>query len=139
MTDQPIHLPRSLVNQLLHLAQLSPDRGIAALIGAQAGIPETSYPVSPAGSTASGECALDSRTLDAALAAIRSNGETLFAVFVSHPRMPAAPTAAELASRDCGGVLRLIASLNTQGVLELRGYRIDAHQAVAEVTLEMVE
>lgn len=139
MNDQPIHLPRTLVNQLLHLAQLSPDRGIAALVGARVGIPKTSYPVNQAESSAGETRAFDPQDLDAALAAIRSNGETLFAVFVSHPSMPAVPTAGEIASRTCDGVPRLIASLNTRGVLEIRGYQIGPRQTVTEVALEMVE
>lgn len=139
MNDQPIYLPRTLVNQLLHLAQLSPDRGIAALVGARAGIPKTGYPVSQAESSAGEARAFDLRDLDAALTAIRSNGETLFAVFVSHPSLPAVPTAGEIANRTFDEVLRLIASLNTRGVLEVRGYQIGPHQTVTEVALEMVE
>lgn len=139
VTDPPIQLPRHLVQQLLHLAQCSPERESAALVGARAGQPRTSYPVSQAGSTLPEESTLNPRDPAAALAALHSNGETLFAVFISHPRMPASPTPGEIESRDWAAVPRLIASLNTRGVLELRAYRLIAGQAAAEVALEMVE
>jgi [CysO sulfur-carrier protein]-S-L-cysteine hydrolase len=133
MTEQPIQLPRHLVNQILHLAQLSPDHDIAGLVGAKDGLARSCHLVKRTGST------LDPRERDQALKAIRSRGETLMAVLHSHPAAPAEPLASDLHCRDFPEALRLIISLNTKGVLELRGFRIDENLAVRENALLLTE
>lgn len=133
MTQPPVHLPRPLVNHLLHLAQLSPEHDIAGLVGAKDGLARSCHPVRRSG------LALDPVERDQALTAIRALGETLFAVLHSHPAAPATPLADDLVCPDFPDVLRLIISLNTKGVLELRGFRIDANRAIEEIELLLTE
>jgi proteasome lid subunit RPN8/RPN11 len=66
---------------------------------------------------------------------MRERGEELFAIFHSHPQAPAEPSATDLELAAYPDALYLIVSLNTKGVLELRGFRIDASRAVEEVEL----
>lgn len=133
MTEQPVHLPRQLVNHMLHLAQLSPNDDIAGLVGAKDGVARSCHPVKRAGS------ALDPHERDLALKAIRSQGETLMAVLHSHPSAPAEPLASDPACRDFPETMRLIISLDTKGVLELRGFRMHEPLAMREVELLLTE
>ena len=108
-----LQLPRSLVNHLLHLAQIAPGGRLAGLIGARDGLPRSFHATAvnaDAGSRAS------------ALEALCPQGETLFAILSSHPDSPAEPTDGELADPDHPDTPRFIISLNTKGVLELRGF-----------------
>jgi proteasome lid subunit RPN8/RPN11 len=139
MTDIPIRLPRNLVNQLLHCAQLSPDRGACGLVGAMNGSPHSCYPIGNVAPEAVRGYAFDPQECEAALREIRERGETLFAVFHSHPDEAAEPSAEDLHHSEFAGALRLIISLNTKGVLELRCFRIDSARPAAEIELWLTE
>jgi proteasome lid subunit RPN8/RPN11 len=78
---------------------------------------------------------LDPEQHVSALRAMRDKGEELFAIFHSHPAAPAEPSATDLELAAYPEALYLIVSLNTQGVLELRGFRIGADKKVEEVEL----
>jgi proteasome lid subunit RPN8/RPN11 len=133
MIQPPVYLPRHLVNHILHLAQLSPDRDITGLVGKKNGLARSCHPVPRSG------FALEPAERDRALAMMREQGETLFAVLHSHPAAPALPLPDELACPDFPDALRLIISLNTKGLLELRGFRIGANQAIEEMELLLTE
>ena len=139
MTDTLIRLPRNLVNQLLHCAQLSPDRGACGLVGARNGLPHSCYPVGNIATEAVRGYAFDPKACEAALNRIQEHGETLFAVFHSHPAESAEPSAGDLQHREFPAALRLIISLNTKGVLDLRCFRIDPAQPVEEIELLLTE
>lgn len=119
-------LPRRLANQLLAEAQRAPDGRTLGVVSAVAGIPARCRPLAAGADPAAAE-----RTLHAA-------GETLFAVYETHPRMPAEPDAAELAHWDRPGLLYLPLCLDTRGVLEIRGFRLHAGR-VSEVALELAD
>lgn len=119
-----IPLPRALVNQLLHYAQTSPEREVCGLIGAKNGAPTRCYPIGNAASSPSTHFQLDAQGQIDAMRAMRENGEDLFAVFHSHPSAPAQPSAEDAAQAAYPEALYLIISLNTKGVLELRGFRL---------------
>ena len=138
MTESSIRLPRRLVNEILHLGQLAPEQTITALLGARDGVPRSCHPV-PNTATPDHCYALAPQARDAAVQAITAQGETVFAVLISHPAAPAEPSAAELDSRDLPGALRLIISLDTKGVLELRGFRLDKHRTAQEIPLLLTE
>ena len=135
MPESAIQLPRHLVNQILHLAQLSPDRPIAGLVGAKDGQPHSCEPIAASGKTYPPEPA----ALAPALAALAVRGETLFAIFHSHPATPAEPAPDDPDDPSLSATLRLIISLNTKGVLELRGFRPCGQQAAQEIELLMTE
>lgn len=135
MPQAPIALPRALVNQLLHYAQSSPDLEICGLVGGKDGAPATCYPVRNAAEQPERRYLLDTEEHIATLRAMRERGEELFAIFHSHPRAPAEPSATDLERAAYPEALYLIVSLDTKGVLELRGFRIDAGRTVEEVEL----
>lgn len=122
--NEPITIPRRLANQLLHLAQVSPELEVCGLIGASNGLPVSCYPVANAAATPATRFQLDARGQIDAMRAMREQGETLFAIFHSHPTAPAEPSAEDAAQAVYPEALYLIVSLNTKGVLELRGFRL---------------
>lgn len=130
-----IRLSRPLVNQLLHHAQSSPELEVCGLVGARGGVPATCYPVK--NTSAEPECRyfLDPEEHIGTLRIMQERGEELFAIFHSHPAAPAEPSATDLELAAYPDALYLIISLDTKGVLELRGFRIGADKRVDEVEL----
>jgi proteasome lid subunit RPN8/RPN11 len=130
-----IELPRALVNQILHHAQASPDWEVCGLIGAKADLPYSCYPVANVAAAPQTRFQLDPAGQIAAMRQLRENGETLFAIFHSHPQSPAEPSAIDIAEAAYLEALYLVISLNTKGVLEMRGFWIAADKTVSEVRL----
>ena len=135
MPTQAIELPRALVNQILHHAQASPELEICGLIGAKDGIPYSCHPVANAATNPQVRFQLDPAGQIEALRQIRETGEELFAIFHSHPTAPAEPSPADLAEAAYPDALYLVISLNTKGVLEMRGFRIGEDKSVEEIKL----
>ena len=106
-----IRLPRTLVNELLHEAQLSPQQEISGLIGRH-GQRCMCYPV-------------DSVKTDASVLFALSASEQLAALKEMKERKDVA---------DYPQALYLIISLNTRGVLEMRGFQKHG-QNIEEVNL----
>jgi proteasome lid subunit RPN8/RPN11 len=138
MTASEIQIPRKLTNQLLHLAQLSPDAEICGLIGGKDGIPHTCYPVENAAEQPHQRFLLDAKQQISAFKEIRDKGEELFAIYHSHPDAPAEPSRYDLEQAAYPDTLYLIISLNTKGVLEMRGFKINQQTAI-EVPLTLSE
>lgn len=65
-----------------------------------------------------------------AMRRMRESGEELFAIYHSHPHAPAEPSLRDLQEAAYPEALYLIISLNTKGVLEMRGFRL--HQELVE-------
>jgi len=59
-----------------------------------------------------------------------------FAIYHSHPHAPATPSTTDIELANYPDALHLIISLNTKGVLEIRGFTI-IDQSVEEVLLSM--
>lgn len=131
-------IPRKLTNQLLHLAQLSPDDEICGLVGSKNGIPCTCYPIANIAQQPQQRFLLDAKQQIAAMAEMREQGEELFAIYHSHPKAPAEPSRYDLESATYPKALCLIVSLNTKGVLEMRGFKISPHKA-EEAVLTLLE
>ena len=117
-------LPRPLVNRLLATAQADPEREVCGLVGAKDGVPATFYPVANVAENPGHLFRMDPKGQIDAMRAMREAGESLFAIFHSHPHGPARPSAIDLAEAAYPEALYLIASLGTTGVLELAGYRL---------------
>ncbi|MGZ8219504.1 Mov34/MPN/PAD-1 family protein [Methylomagnum sp.] len=135
MPSETIALPRHLVNQLLHYAQSSPEVEVCGLVGAKDGLPATCHPVKNVAEPPHIRFSLDPEGRIGALRRMAERGETMCAIFHSHPVAPAEPSATDLELAAYPDALYLIISLNTKGVLELRGFRIDAERRVGEVEL----
>lgn len=134
MSAIAIELPRTLVNQILHHAQASPELEVCGLIGAVNGIPHSCHPVANVAASPEIRFQLDPAGQIEAMRKIRESGEELFAVFHSHPAAPAEPSPQDLAEAVYDA-LYLVISLNTKGVLEMRGFRIGEDKSVSEVGL----
>lgn len=133
-----IQIPRKLANQLLHLAQLSPDDEICGLVGGKNGIPSTCYPIDNVAGQPQQRFLLDAKQQIAAIKTMRDGGEELFAIYHSHPKAPAQPSAYDLETAAYTNTLYLIISLNIKGVLEMRGFKINQKNA-REIVLSLTE
>jgi proteasome lid subunit RPN8/RPN11 len=133
-----IQIPRKLANQLLHLAQLSPDLEVCGLVSSKNGVPYRCYPVANVAEQAAQRFLLDASTQIAVLKTMRERGEELFAIYHSHPTAPAIPSSTDLELAAYPEVLSLIISLNTKGILEMRGFYIKQHIA-QEIPLTLSE
>ncbi len=139
MNPSEICLPRKLTNQLLHLAQLSPDAEVCGLVGADSqGVPISCYPVANNAETPANRFALQPGQQIAAMQQMREKQESLFAIYHSHPHAPAVPSPTDIAQAAYPEALQLIISLNTKGVLELRCFKIIGGK-VEELALRLVE
>lgn len=138
MTPDHIQIPRKITNQLLHLAQISPDLEVCGLIGSKNSLPSSCYPVKNSAEHPQQRFQLDAAEQIAAMAKMRDQGEQLFAIYHSHPSAPATPSITDLELASYPEALYLIISLNTKGILEMRGYKI-AHQSAQEIALSLSE
>ena len=138
MTNEEIQIPRKITNQLLHQAQLSPSTEICGLIGSRNGIPVSCYQVDNGANQPQKNFLLDAKQQIASMAKMRELGEDLFAIYHSHPTSPASPSQADITMAAYPDAVYLIISLNTKGVLELRGFRIKPDK-VQELSLVLAE
>jgi proteasome lid subunit RPN8/RPN11 len=137
MNPERIEIPRILVNQLLHHAQASPELEVCGLIGSRNGVPVTCYPARNVSGTPESRFCLDAREQIDILRAMREQAEDLFAIFHSHPHGPAEPSLLDIELATYPEALYLIISLDTKGVLEMRGYRFATDGQVLEVELSL--
>lgn len=124
MTEE-IQIPRKIANQLLHLAQLSPEQEVCGLIGGISGMPTHCYPISNIAELPAQRFLLDPAEQIAALKTMRESGESLFGIYHSHPNAPATPSATDLELAAYPDALYVIVSLDTKGVLEMRGFYLN--------------
>ncbi|MGZ5050638.1 MAG: Mov34/MPN/PAD-1 family protein [Methylobacter sp.] len=136
MTQQQIQIPRKLANQLLQLAQLSPDFEVCGIISSKNGIPHGCYPITNIAEQPQQRFLLDPSQQIAAMATMRESGEELFAIYHSHPTAPAIPSQTDVALASYPDAFHLIISLNTKGILEMRGFKI-TQQSTQELALSL--
>jgi len=125
-------LPRPLVQQLLAQAQAKPADEICGLIAGIGSSANRCLQIKNVAEDTSQAFEMDPEALINAQKNIREASEELFAIYHSHPTAPAVPSARDLAESGYPDTLYLIISLNTKGVLELRGWRLDGEQTVEE-------
>lgn len=138
MYQKEIELPRKLVNELLHLAQLSPELEICGFIG-QKNNQYNCYPVENIADNPATQFLMEPAKQLVAMKAIREDDEELFAIFHSHPTAPAIPSASDLELSAYPDAYYLIISLNTKGVLEMRCFKLLHDENIAEIILQMKE
>ncbi len=124
MQQKEIQIPRKITNQLLHHAQISPDYEVCGLIGSKNGLPTHCYPINNISEHPQQRFLLDEHQQISAMAKMRELGEDLFAIYHSHPTAPAQPSTYDLELSTYPEALYLIISLNTKGILEMRGFKI---------------
>ncbi len=136
MNRKEIQLSRKITTQLLHLAQISPKQEICGLIGSVNGNAYTCYPIKNISDHPESRYQLDAKQQINALSIMREKNEEFFAIYHSHPTSPAIPSATDIKLATYPDAVYLIISLNTKGVLEIRGYKI-IHQSVEELSLSL--
>jgi proteasome lid subunit RPN8/RPN11 len=136
MNSSDIQIPRKLTNQLLHLAQLSPDLEVCGLISSKNGLRIHCYPVANVAEHPQQRFLLDAKQQISSMTKMRELGEDLFAIYHSHPTAPALPSTHDLELAAYPDALYLIISLNTKGILEMRGFKIQQKTAL-EIPLIM--
>ena len=136
MKAQEIQLSRKITTQLLHNAIISPEQEVCGLIAATEGKAHRCYPIKNIAEHPATQFQLDEKQQISAMASMRDNNETLFAIYHSHPTAPAVPSATDIKMANYPDVIHLIISLNTKGILEIRGYTIIKHD-VEEIPLSM--
>ncbi|HFE38780.1 MAG TPA: M67 family peptidase [Gammaproteobacteria bacterium] len=121
-----VALPIRLVNQILAYAQNQSDEEICGLIAARDGRVSTIYPVPNVSAKPERLFSMDAKAQIDAMRSMRENGEQLFAIYHSHPHGSAYPSATDLKEAQYPDVVYLIISLDTEGVLNLCGYYLNA-------------
>jgi proteasome lid subunit RPN8/RPN11 len=134
MTISEIKIPRKITNQLLHLAQISPTTEVCGLIGGQQGKPSSCYPIDNIAEQPQQQFLLDPKQQIAAMTKIRERNEDFLAIYHSHPTSPAEPSKIDIDMASYPDALNFIISLNTKGVLELRGFKLGNNSAT-EISL----
>jgi proteasome lid subunit RPN8/RPN11 len=130
-------LPRTLINELLTHAQHSPEEEVCGLIASRHGVPSRVYPVANIASERNHLFAMEPKAQIDAMRHMREAGEELYAIYHSHPHAPAEPSLRDLEEAAYPEALYLIISLNTKGVLEMRGFRL-GEGAVESVELAVI-
>ena len=100
------------------------------------GFPSSCYPIQNIAEQPKQRFLLDAAQQIAAMAKMREQGEELFAIYHSHPSAPAQPTNTDLKMAAYPDALYLIISLNTKGILEMRGFKI-TRKIATEVALSL--
>ena len=113
-------LPRKLVNQILTHAQQHEQTESCGLISAVGNTPAHYYAVK---NIAASRFEMEPKQQIAAMKHMRDHDEDLLAIVHSHPQSPPVPSAADVQESGYPDACYIIVSLNTRGVLEMRGYR----------------
>ncbi len=132
-----IAMPRKIVQNLLHHAQQKPGQEVCGLISSLNNIPYKSYPIENTADQPEHFFTLDAQQQINAMRSMRQNHEKLFAIYHSHPAAAAIPSNTDIEQANYPEALYIIISLNTKGVLELRGYQIHNTRYI-EVALRLI-
>ncbi len=120
--NQTIIIPRTLANRLLTLAQLTPETEVCGLISNNTDNKYQVYPIHNIADSAHTIFEMDPQQQINAFKTIREKQLRLFAIYHSHPHSDAIPSIKDLNDSAYNEVLNIIISLNTKGVLDMRGY-----------------
>ncbi|MCK5640511.1 MAG: M67 family metallopeptidase [Gammaproteobacteria bacterium] len=131
-----IQLPRTIINKIMTQAQSSEEDEICGLISAKNETATQVYPVKNIAKEADHLFSMDPKEQINAMRDMRENNEQLFAIYHSHPHAPAVPSVIDVQQANYPDALYLIVSLDTEGVLEMRGFRLGENE-VNTVDLEL--
>lgn len=136
MSQSVLYLPRRLVHHILHCASAAPNLALLGLVTEVAGRPGALHPIA-GGPKTPGQSGVEdeSEAVAALIRRLQGQGERAFAICRLHQSTPPQPSPGEVAMAVRFDLRLLIVSLNTKGVLELRGFRPAAGATVVEVEL----
>ncbi len=118
------HLPRTITLQLLAQAQQQSDIEVCGLIAARDDTPHRLIPIDNIAPHPETLFEMDPKQQIEAMRELREQDETLWAIYHSHPHAPAVPSATDLENASYPDALYLVVSLNTEGVMEVAGFRL---------------
>lgn len=113
-----LNLPRPLVNQLLHIAQIASNGTSSGIIGVRDRTLTRCYPLEY----------LDTNGIAAAQRKLEASSEIVFAWYRVDSNGLKTPDVSDLQAIGISVPLLLGISLGTKGVLQLRGWRIEGQQ-----------
>lgn len=135
-TPESVQLPRQLVNLILSHVQDSPTDEVCGLIAMDDQNALSCYPIPNCAADTAHRYRMDPRHQIDAMRRMREQSQELFAIYHSHPTSDALPSAIDVSDADYPDALYLIVSLNTRGVLQMRGFRI-RDGGITEVALSL--
>lgn len=121
--NEPLILPRPLVQKLFAHAQTEPEAEVCGLIGGSDGQARSHYPVPNKAPEPNRLFDMDEQAQIMAMKSMRERGEELFAIYHSHPSAPPEPSQRDTSEQGYPEAWYLIISLNIKGVLEMRAWR----------------
>ena len=130
-------MPRPFATRLLFEAQKRPDEEVCGLVAEDSEGTFVLYPVQNTAENRQREFEMGAQQQVAAMRQMRERGETLLAIYHSHPDTPPEPSAKDLDALGYPEAIYLIISLNIKGVLEMRGWK-RAENEVEEVDLKVM-
>lgn len=133
----PVRMSRPLATRLLFEAQKQPDVEVCGFLGAKDGVPCEIHPVTNIAAEPACRFEMEPAGQIAAIKAMRKNGETMLAIYHSHPSAPPEPSILDLEGLGYPDALYLIISLNIKGVLEMRAWQRDGDAMVERVLTVM--
>ncbi len=124
-TENTLYLPRPLVNKILAHAQKNPATEVCGLVGYNRIDKKDYYTIDNISKNPSCRFLMDAPQQIKAMKDMREKQQELFAIVHSHPQASAVPSPLDIEENDYKDVFYIIVSLNTEGVLEMRGYTQD--------------
>jgi proteasome lid subunit RPN8/RPN11 len=124
-----IELPRPLIEQMLAHSRANPDVEVCGLIAAIGGRAGRCIEVSNVSDTPECRFEMDPREQIDAFRSMRARGETLCAIYHSHPRSAARPSPLDLQLAAYPQALYIIVSMYHPAAPEIFAYRLDEGQA----------
>lgn len=121
---QSLTLPRPLATRLLFEAQKSPETEVCGFVGSRDDLACNVYPVRNVADDPEQRFLMDPSEQVAAIKTMRERGETMLAIYHSHPHTPPEPSAEDIRGIGYPDAVLLIISLNIKGVLEMRAWRL---------------
>ncbi len=130
------HLPRLIADRVIEHALATPADEVCGLIGVGPDGSMSLYPAPNRAREPSIRFSMDAQTQINAFRSMRESGETLFAIYHSHPATPATPSARDIAEAAYPDALYLIVSLAGQ-TPDLRAYRLrDGKVETVEIAVQ---
>ncbi|MDH5228758.1 MAG: M67 family metallopeptidase [Gammaproteobacteria bacterium] len=133
--NNPIVLPRVLINRILQHAQSDTEHEVCGLIARTKNGDFSCHPIDNIASTPDCLFQMDGKQQIDAMRNMREQNAELFAIYHSHPHTAAAPSATDLLQANYTDALYIIVSLQQEGVLDLRGFFLRNNQ----VTIASIE
>jgi len=120
--NKTIIIPRTLANRLLTFAQAAPQAEICGLISTDTNNKYRVYPIDNIADDSGCIFEMNPQQQISAFKQIRDEQQELFAIYHSHPNSEALPSKKDQQDAAYTDALNIIISLNTKGVLDMRGY-----------------